>query len=177
LALLAFALTWLLREVPLRTTTQAPDYGEGFEGASDDDPYRRIERALSRLASREERWEIYERAAARAAVDLPPPELWLLACLGERVPVTEAQLEAQLAVDAQQVSPALEQLRRKALVHTNGEITLTSSGRESYERLVAARCDKLRELLDGWNPEEHPDLQRLIDQLGRDLVRKIPAPA
>jgi EmrB/QacA subfamily drug resistance transporter len=161
----------------VRTTTQAPDYGEGFEGASDDDPYRRIERALSRLASREERWEIYERAAARAAVDLPPPELWLLACLGERVPVTEAQLVAQLAVDAQQVSPALEQLRRKALVHTNGEITLTSSGRESYERVVAARCDKLRELLDGWNPEEHPDLQRLIDQLGRDLVRKIPAPA
>lgn len=177
LALLAFAFTWLLREVPLRTTTQAPDYGEGFEGASDDDPYRRIERALSRLASREERWEIYERAAARAAVDLPPPELWLLACLGERVPVTEAQLEAQLAVDAQQLSPALEQLRRKGLVHTNGEITLTSSGRESYERVVAARCDKLRELLDGWDPEEHPDLQRLIDQLGRDLVRKIPTPA
>ncbi len=177
LALLAFAFTWLLREVPLRATTQAPDYGEGFEGASDDDPYRRIERALSRLASREERWALYERAAARAAVDLPPPELWLLACLGGRVPVTEAQLEAQLAVDAQQVSPALEQLRRKALVHINGEITLTSSGRESYERLVAARCDNLRELLDGWNPEEHPDLQRLIDQLGRDLVRKIPAPA
>jgi MFS family permease/DNA-binding MarR family transcriptional regulator len=176
LALLAFAFTWLLREVPLRTTTQAPDYGEGFEGASDDDPYRRVERALSRLASREERWEIYERAAARAAVDLPPPELWLLACLGERVPVTQAQLEAQLAVDAQQLSPALEQLCRKALVHTNGEITLTSSGRESYERLIAARCDKLRELLDGWNPEQHPDLQRLIDQLGRDLVRKIPAP-
>ena len=93
------------------------------------------------------------------------------------MPVTEAQLEAQLGADAQQLSPALEQLRRKALVHTNGEITLTSSGRESYERLVAARCDKLRELLDGWNPEEHPDLQRLIDQLGRDLVREIPAPA
>jgi hypothetical protein len=63
-----------------------------------------------------------------------------------------------------------------ARAHQRG-ITLTSSGRESYERLVAARCDNLRELLKGWNPEEHPDLQRLIDQLGRDLVRKIPAPA
>ena len=177
LALLAFALTWLLPEVRLRATTQAPDYGEGFEGASDDDPYRRIERALSRLASREERWELYERAAARSAVDLPPPELWLLACLGGRVPLTQAQLEAQLAVDAQQVSPALEQLRRKALVHINGEITLTITGRENYERLVAVRCDILRELLDDWNPEKHPDLQRLIDQLGRDLVREIPAPA
>ena len=73
--------------------------------------------------------EIYERAAVRAAVDLPPSELWLLACLGGRVPVTEAQLVAQLAVDAQQLSPALEQLRQKALVHINGEIALTISGR------------------------------------------------
>jgi EmrB/QacA subfamily drug resistance transporter len=176
-AVLAFALSWLLREVPLRTTTEAPDPGEGFHGASHDDPYRRLERALSRLASREERWEVYERAAARAGVDLPPPELWLLARLGKRVPVTEAQLEAQLAVDAKQVSAALEQLRRKELVEIDGQVTLTSSGKERYERLVAARCAKLRELLEGWNPEEHPDLQRLTDQLARDLVREIPAPA
>ena len=91
--------------------------------------------------------------------------------------VRRPEQPAQLAVDGQQLSPALEQLRLTALVHTNGEISLTSSGRESYERVVAARCDKLRELLDGWNPEEHPDLQRLIDQLGRDLMREIPAPA
>ena len=33
----AFVLTWLLREVPLRTTAQAPDIGDGFHAAHGDD--------------------------------------------------------------------------------------------------------------------------------------------
>ena len=55
-------------------------------------------------------------------------------------------------------------------------ITLTGPGREDYERLVAARCAGLRELLDGWDPDDHPELRELIDRLGRDLVGEIPAP-
>jgi hypothetical protein len=42
--------------------------------------------------------------------------------------------------------------------------------------LVAARCAGLRELLAGWNPDEHPELRELIDKLGRDLVSQIPTP-
>ncbi len=48
--------------------------------------------------------------------------------------------------------------------------------RADYERLVTARCAGLRELLDGWNPDEHPELGELIDKLGRDLVSQIPTP-
>src|SRR5207244_11187298 len=54
-AVLAFLLTWLLREVPLRATTQAPDVGEGFHAAHDDNALREMERALSLLAGREQR--------------------------------------------------------------------------------------------------------------------------
>ena len=92
----AFALTWLLREVPLKTTAQAPDIGDGFHASHDDDRLREIERALSLLARREKRWELYERGAARAELDLAPPELWLLARLGERVPITERELVDEL---------------------------------------------------------------------------------
>jgi hypothetical protein len=81
-AVLAFLLTWLLPELSLRTTTQAPDIGEGFKAARDDNGLREIERALSLLAGREQRWSLYQRLAARADVDLAPPELWLLARLG-----------------------------------------------------------------------------------------------
>ena len=63
---LAFGLTWLLREVPLKTTAQAPDIGDGFHPSHDDDRLREIERALSLLAREDQRWEMYERGAEEA---------------------------------------------------------------------------------------------------------------
>jgi EmrB/QacA subfamily drug resistance transporter len=179
IAVLAFLLTWLLPEVPLKTTAGAPDPGDGLHPARDDDALREIERALSRLARREERWQLYERLAGRAGLDLAPPELWLLARLGERTPLTEDQLGEQLPVDPVQIAAALERLERRSLVEQDGggPIELTKTGREDYERLVTARCDGLRELLSGWDPDEHPQLRELIDNLGRDLVSEIPTPA
>jgi hypothetical protein len=40
----------------------------------------------------------------------------------------------------------------------------------------ACAIDEGRELLHGWDPDEHPPLRQLIDKLGRDLVSEIPAP-
>jgi EmrB/QacA subfamily drug resistance transporter len=177
IVVLAFLLTWLLPELTLRTTTQAPGLGEGFDGARDDNSLRELERALSALAGREERWQLYERLAARAGVEIAPPALWLLARLGEREPLTEAQL-AGLHVDLPAIEEPLEELRRHFLVAARGDgtIALTTAGREEYERLVAARCAGLRELLAGWNPDQQPEVQRMVDSLGRDLVREIPTP-
>jgi len=177
-AVLAFCLTWLLRELPLKTTAHAQDVGDGLHGARDDNALREIERALSKLAGREQRWQVYERLATRASVDLSPPELWLLARLGERTPSTERELGEQLGVDPHQIAEAAEQLQQRSLVERRdgGAIALTTAGREDYERLVAARCAGLRDLLNGWDPDEHPQLQELIDELGRDLVSEIPAP-
>jgi EmrB/QacA subfamily drug resistance transporter len=177
-AVLAFLLTWLLREVPLRATTQAPDVGEGFRAARDDDALREIERALSLLAGREQRWQLYQLLAARAGLELAPPELWLLARLGERSPLTEPQLVQELKVDGRAIGEAIGQLRRRSLVDSgdDGMITLTTLGRDDYERLVAAKCARLRELLAGWRPDQEAELQQLIDRLGRDLVSEIPRP-
>jgi hypothetical protein len=109
------------------------------------------ERALSVLAAREQRWELYERLAVRAGVDLSPPQLWLLARLGERAPTSQERLLKQLPVDGDLVTAALQRLREQRLVgDPDGLITLTVSGRADYERLVAARCAGLRELLTSW---------------------------
>jgi len=178
IAVLAFLLTWLLPELPLKTTTQAPDVGDGFHPSRDANELREIERALSKLAGREERWQLYQRLAARAGLDLAPPELWLLARLGDRTPLTEGQLREQLQVDADQIGAALEQLEQRSLVERDdGAIELTTPGREDYERLVAARRTGLRDLLSGWEPDEHEQLQQLVDKLSRDLVSEIPTPA
>jgi hypothetical protein len=156
--------------VPLKATAAAPDLGDGFHPARDADGLRELERALSLLAAREHRWELYERLAGRASLDLAPPELWLLARLGERRP---------LDADEGRIAETLEQLRERALVETrdDGTTTLTAAGREDYERLVTARCAGLRELLDGWEPDQHRELEHLVDRLARDLVSEMPAPA
>jgi hypothetical protein len=177
-ALLAFVLTWFLREVPLRTSARAPDVGEGLELAHEDDRLREVARALSLLAAREERWGIYERLAARAELTLDPPELWLLTRLGERVPVTREALAHEFEMDGRALAGPLERLFADGyLMDTDGAIVLSGSGSAAYERILEARRAGLRDLLDGLEPERHPELQQLVERLGRDLVREMPAPA
>jgi len=179
IAAVAFFLTWLLPEVPLKTTAGAANVGDGLHPSRDDDALREIERALSKLAGREERWQLYERLAFRAGVDLAPPELWLLARLGERTPLTRDELDVQLQTDPRQVAAALQQLQQLSFVQSEdgGAIELTTSGRRDYERLVEARSAGLQDLLSGWDPEAHAQLQELVDRLSRDLVSEIPEPA
>jgi len=174
----AFLLTWLLREIPLRATTKAPDVGAGFDGARDDNALREIERALSLLAGREQRWRMYERLAAGAGLDLEPPALWTLARLGERPAATEGELAEELQVDARPLHEALAELRRRSLVQAgaDGTVTLTERGRGDYEQLVEVRRARLNVLLTGWEPDQEAELRGLVDRLGRDLVSAIPVP-
>jgi EmrB/QacA subfamily drug resistance transporter len=173
-----FALTWLLPEVTLRQTAGAEGLGESFASPRHDDSLRELERALTVLARRDERWGIYERLAARAGLDLPPPEVWLLARLGEREPKPPHDLVADLGVEEERVRGALWGLQRAALVDGgNGlPVGLTNAGRASHDRLIAARREGLQELLDGWNPERHADIRKLLDRLARELVSDMPSP-
>ena len=50
------------------------------------------------------------------------------------------------------------------------ELELTPAGRAVIDRLTAARRDGLADLLAGWHPEEHPELEALIRQLAHDLL-------
>jgi DNA-binding MarR family transcriptional regulator len=179
IAFLGFLLSWALPEVTLRRTAEAPAVGDGLDPSRDDSALRELERALSKLAGREERWQLYERLARRAGVELEPPELWLLARLGERAPLTEMALDEQLPVDPVETAAALEELESRSLVERGdgSVIVLTRPGREDYERLVAARQAGLHELLDGWNPDQHRQLQELVDKLSRDLVSEVPTPS
>jgi EmrB/QacA subfamily drug resistance transporter len=174
-AVLAFLLTWWLREVPLRTTARAPDPGAGFHAAREDNSKRELERAMSVLGNRQQRWEGYERVAARAGVALEPPSLWLLARLGEREPVELAVLGDRLDADQDALERALQGLRASALADGgDGEVSLTDQGRAAYEQVVAARCERLRELLDGLRAEGHDEVEDVVDRLARDLVMHMP---
>jgi hypothetical protein len=60
IAVVGFAIAWLLPELRLRATAQAAGVGEGFASPRDDDALREIERSLSVLAGREQRWGLIE---------------------------------------------------------------------------------------------------------------------
>jgi MFS family permease len=178
-AVLGFVLTWFLREVPLKARHRRLISATAFIPLATRTGSASSSVPFSVLAAREHRWEMYRRLAGRAAVDLAPPELWLLARLGERHPPTRLQLIDQFHADAQTLDRPLEDLQKSSLIQIedDGTITLTAPGRERYERLVAARCAGLDELLRGWQPDQHRELQQVVDKLARDLVSQIPTPA
>src|SRR6266545_3636241 len=93
-----FALAWMLREYPLREGAPAEGMGESFAMPRDATSLEELERIITLLVARENRWRLYADLARRAAVDLPAPELWMLARLGERAPITLASLSAELNI-------------------------------------------------------------------------------
>ena len=97
-AALGFALTLMLREIPLRGMAPAEGLGESFAMPRDATSLAELERIVRVLMARENRWRVYSDLAARCRLDLPAPELWLLARLGEREPMTAHSLSAELGI-------------------------------------------------------------------------------
>jgi hypothetical protein len=87
---------------------------------------------LTRLTQPQERWSVYPHYAQHAGVDLPPPELWLLARLGSAQRcwrrACPASWEQSLSSSD---GPALEGLRRRQLIKTGDE------GLSSSQRMAA----------------------------------------
>jgi EmrB/QacA subfamily drug resistance transporter len=162
ISLVGFVLTWFLREIPLRKSVAAEGVAESFAMPRDAESLHEMERIVATLARRENRWRVYDQLAQRAALDLDPNELWLLARLGEaaRVDLADPRVEV-----------ALGQLRERALV-TDGR--LTGDGETTYARVLEARREGLCELLEGWAPEEHDDVMALLERLAKDLVTEAP---
>jgi EmrB/QacA subfamily drug resistance transporter len=175
-AVVAFVLSWFLPEVTLRTTARAEGVGESFASPRDGNSLRELERMITTLARPQERWSVYERLAGRAGLELPPPQLWLLARLGERPPLPSAGLAARLGVDPEQVTTALEELRRRHLVEggDGAAVQLSRDGRTAHAQLVTARREALDELATGWRPDDQAEVGRLLDRLAHEFVREIP---
>jgi EmrB/QacA subfamily drug resistance transporter len=158
----AFLLTWLLREVPLRKSAAAEGVAESFAMPREAESLPELGRIVATLARRENRWRVYDQLAERLAVDLEPGELWLLARLGEGTTLDLS--DPPLVV-------AHTSLRERGLV-ANG--SLAGEGELVYARVLEARRQGLAELLDGWEPELHDDVRAMLDNLARELVAEIP---
>jgi EmrB/QacA subfamily drug resistance transporter len=165
ISLVGFGLTWLLRELPLRKSAAAEGVAESFAMPREAESLPELERIVATLARRENHWRVYRQLALRAEIDLDPPELWLLARLGEGT---------TLDPDDARLAPAFSSLRERGLVDGSG---LVDEGEQVYARVLEARRRGLAELLEGWEPEKHDDVRAMLDRLARELSSEIPVAA
>jgi EmrB/QacA subfamily drug resistance transporter len=181
IALVAFVLSWFLREVPLRTAAGdrlrsaagAADLGEGMGGA----PTQRTsdqeaERVLTRLSGAELRRFRYNKLARLAGLDLPGSGCWVLARLARQGATPGPELAAQAGVTVEEGHPVAEDLISRGLITRSPErvLTLTPAGHQTAEKLFAAERKWLEHQLVGWSPEQHADLEQVLTKLSRALL-------
>ncbi|MBV9534882.1 MAG: MFS transporter [Solirubrobacterales bacterium] len=177
---MAFLLAWALPERKLRKTTEATDPGDVFALPTDRSSVKEMERALTVLARRENRPELFRRLAARAHVELDPVLCWLVLCMERHPDRTVAELGCPPAISTERVQELVARLASQGLVvvHADGDgggpersrPVLTPAGRATAAKLIEARRQRLAELLDGWSPADHDELVALLRRLGREML-------
>ena len=187
----AFALTWLLPELHLRSTATTVDPGDAFALPTSRSSAQELERALTVLVSKEHRGELFSRLAQRAGLALEPLASWLLLRIGRHPDWDAARLAREHALGTDRVRGAVQAMVRDGLVvHWVPEsqpgdvpalsaecLRLTPEGERVVERLTAAHRSRLAELLDGWSAEEHAELTALVHRLTAQLLDDEAAPA
>jgi len=174
----AFLLSWLLPEIPLRRSIRTVEPAEGFVAPEGRSSLEEVRLALERVTARENRAELYRALAERAGLDLPPPACWLLYRLADRPDSTVEAVAADLKVAPEQIEPGVVALAEAGMVTGAGGppgnapagLRLTPAGQEAVGKLTAARRAGLTELLEGWDPEAHPEVMGMVRSLAEELL-------
>ncbi len=171
-ALVAFALSFLLKEDKLRGSVTAPEITETLasnpvERSSRDE----VHRALSVLGTRQGRKEIYQKITAKAGYDLLPAASWMLLRIQRFGHTEPAMLAENTTVPLARIQEAARQLEERKLATREGmRLVFTPAGREVAGKLGKAREESLAELLgDWWGPDRPTDLVRLVEELSMEL--------
>jgi EmrB/QacA subfamily drug resistance transporter len=173
-AAIAFLLSWLLPERPLRESVAAGSgIGESFAVPKHTDSLAEISRALSAVIGREERRRLVEQLAERAGVRLSPAACWLAVRLHEDPRADIPKLAAMFDIPADVAGRALTELSENGMVSAeDGAHPTTSAGEQAVEKLVAERRASLCRILEGWSPDDYPEVAALLTRLARELSRE-----
>jgi EmrB/QacA subfamily drug resistance transporter len=180
LGAMAFVLTWALKEIPLRQVgpkSSAEGIGEAFAMPRSATSLDELERIVSRLIDRENRWRVYQDLANSAGLAITAPELWLLVKLGEagNEPLRFADLpEADVAT----LTRLGEGLTAAGLSVSPapGTLRLTPPGAAAYKRVADARQRNLAEILANWHPEKHSEVRAVMRRFAEAVTAEMPQP-
>jgi EmrB/QacA subfamily drug resistance transporter len=205
LAALAFVLSLFLKEVPLRDTVRAVDRAHSTAPTvipATRDSAQEMERALMALFGREHRAETYRRLADSAHVQLSPRGTWLMYRVADNAPITRAGLAHLLGITDSELEQRLTELVNAGLVAVDGpapaarqdgdakpvapasgngtradaSVTLTPAGEQAAAELRTARSTGIDRLVTEWQPDQAPELRRLIGRVTTTLVATDAAP-
>ncbi|MEU8626282.1 MDR family MFS transporter [Streptomyces sp. NPDC048669] len=166
--LIAFVFAWLLKEDKLRGSVTAPDPSETLaSNPVERSSYDECARALSVLATREGRREVYVKITEKAGLDLLPAASWMLLRIKRHGTVEPVRLAEIAPVPLRVISEAGRQLEERGLARRVGvQLVLTEPGAEAVVKLSHAREESLAELLgDWWGPDRPTDLVALVSEL------------
>jgi len=180
IALVAFVLSWFLREVPLRTAAgetlrnqaSAADLGEGVGGVpTQRSSAEEVERVLTRLSASDLRRLGYARLSRAAGLDLSGGACWVLTRLGRQGPTPGPELAEQAGVTVEEGHPVAQQLVDRGLItRTDGVLALTADGQRIADKLYATQREWMCHQLAGWSPEQQAELEPVLTKLSRALL-------
>jgi EmrB/QacA subfamily drug resistance transporter len=174
IVVVAFLLSWLIEERPLRQTVETAGVGEAFATPTSGDSLTELMRELARLVGRQRTRAFIERTVAAAGVDLAPGAAWLLVQGREGVALGDPEaIAADRPIDSAWVREQLRTLSARGLLAGD---TLTGDGRATAERLIGARQDCLHSLVADWSADDDPRVNDAIVRLARALARESPTP-
>jgi hypothetical protein len=204
LAALGFVLSLFLKEVPLRDTVRAVDRAHSTAPTAIPairNSAQEMERQLMTLFGRERRAETYQHLAERAEVQLSPRGTWLMYRVADTAPISRAGLAHLLGIADSELTQRLTELVDAGYVTVDGpapaarpasdaepvppasdraqdgaSVALTSSGELAAAQLRAAREAGIDRLVAEWQPDQEPELRRLIGHVTTTLVATDPAP-
>ena len=187
IALIAFVLSWFLREVPLRTTAgaaakepeivpnpaaSAADLGEGLGAAPTfRSSAEEAERVLSRLSGTELRRFGYAKLARAAGLDLTGGACWILCRLARQGATPGPELAKQAGVSMAEGHPNAQLLVDRGLItRTDGVLALTAPGQQTADKVFAAQHGWLERQLAGWSPDQHAELEPILAKLAHAVL-------
>jgi DNA-binding MarR family transcriptional regulator len=175
---LAFALSWTLKDVPLRTTTGSPDPADTLAPTSRPTirtSDQEMERALTVLLGRERRRQVYARLISAASIQTTPRAAWLLLRVGEHPEWGRHDLAEHLYLTGADFERRLTELIASGYVQPlradpAEPVRLTEAGQRAFAELFRARHDAIGRLAADWHPEQHPRLLELLTRLTHQLA-------
>jgi EmrB/QacA subfamily drug resistance transporter len=175
-AIVAFLLTWLLREVPLRKTSPAEGIGESFAAPREARSDRELERILSSIANGRMRTETYQRIIDHSHLQLTPAEAWLLSRLATSGTLEHGKTSATTPEEVAALTADLIHRGYFAIDPSSGRLELSGQGEQSYAALVESGRAVFTSIASDLHPpgEEVADILR---RLATSLLAEIPRDA
>jgi hypothetical protein len=175
-ALVGFVLALTLKEVPLRGSSRAsaPDLGDGFGMATDQNAEERLQRAIAAIIRTRARDQLKQLLDA-SGTTLGTAGRWgVLQVARYQAVIGHAEID-RIAnyhrLPAAVLEPTFGQLAAVGMItRANGTLTLTAEGQAEAEGLAATLRAWLTEQLADWDQE--PDEQQLTEALRR-IARRI----